>query len=75
MSIWKICNWLFGWDYISWQNSADQGVSRIYKSNDGKPAFYFRYRLTGVVDRVGSNREIWLTCSPSKYKTSPQKEH
>ena len=65
--IWRLMNLLFGWDYIAWSNSADQGIARVYADHSGK-VFYWRYRITGVVDVIlEPNDYIWLTCLPSKY--------
>ena len=65
--MWKLFNFLFGWDYIYWSNSADQGVARVYCSHDGK-AFYFRYRILQLVDVIKQpDQVVWLTCEPSKY--------
>ena len=66
----KICNWLFGWDYVYWKNSADNGIARVRIDGEGNP-FYVRYRITNVIDRLDKDypfREvIWLTCKPEKY--------
>lgn len=60
-------NKLFGWDYIHWTNSCDQGVARVRKDGNGK-AWYFRYKITSVVDIIrDKDQVIWLTCSPDKY--------
>jgi len=65
--MWKLWNKLFGWDYIYWTNSADQGVARIMTDFEGNP-FYIRYRLTKVIDRIKTSDQVmWLTCKPSKY--------
>lgn len=68
--MWKIWNKLFGWDYIYWSNSSDQGVARIHKDYD-EGCFYWRYKSTELADRVTMKRQvIWLTCSPDKYLLS-----
>ena len=65
--MWKILNWLFGWDYITWSNSADQGIARIQVDYTGK-VFYWRYRIIKVADPITKiNDHFWLTCKPSKY--------
>ena len=65
--MYKLYKYLFGWDYIHWSNSADQGVARVHKTLDGT-VWYWRYRITSIVDEIKSpNEVIWLTCSSSKY--------
>lgn len=65
--MWKIWNRLFGWDYIAWKNSADQGISRVYKNFAGN-GYYFRYKSMQLVDTIDyPNQVIWLTCKPEKY--------
>lgn len=65
--MWRIFNFLFGWDYIVWENSADQGVARVHKSPDGV-VWYWRYRLINVVDKIKTPDQVtWLTCKSSKY--------
>lgn len=65
--IYKLWHRLFGWDYIYWKNSADQGISRIYKDALGNP-FYWRYFSITVLDPIINEKQVtWLTCNPSKY--------
>lgn len=65
--MWKILNRIFGWDYISWKNSADQGVARVYTDGIGR-AWYWRYKGTACCDVISEAKQvIWLTCEPSKY--------
>lgn len=65
--MWKLWNKLFGWDYVAWENSADQGVARVYQDGAGI-AYYFRYPSIRLADRIlKTNQVIWLTCKPSKY--------
>lgn len=65
--IYKLLNKLFGWDYIQWKNSADQGVARVHV--DGmRRVWYWRYKGSKVVDIiVDPAKVVWLTCSPNKY--------
>lgn len=64
---------LFGYDYIAWRNSADQGIARVHKDGNGR-VWYWRYRVTGVWDVIHeADQVIWLTCAPSKYLDSPNK--
>lgn len=65
--IWRLLHLAFGWDYVQWANSADQGVARVYLDGRGV-CFYWRYRNIGVIDRITSpGQVIWLTCHSSKY--------
>lgn len=65
--IWRLCNFLFGWDYVAWSNCADEGVAKVYWDGETRP-YYWRYRITSVVDRIfKADQVIWLTCAPSKY--------
>lgn len=65
--MYKIFNYLFGWDYIIWSNSADEGISRVRKTPDNV-IWYWRYWSTKVADRITNpNEVIWLTCKPEKY--------
>lgn len=58
----RLYNKLFGWDYIQWSNFADSGISRIRVDAEGIP-YYFRYSGVDIIDRLGTNREVGLTCS------------
>lgn len=63
----RLLNYFFGWDYIYWKNSADNGVARVLTAPDGT-IYYFRYKLTGVIDKIEDpEKVIWLTCKPNKY--------
>ncbi len=65
--MYRIWNYLFGWDYVLWRNSADSGLARVRKSGDNK-VWYWRYKITNVFDEVKSPEQvIWLTCHPCKY--------
>ena len=65
--MYKLYKYLFGWDYIHWSNSADQGIARVHKTLDGN-VWYWRYKITSIVDEIKSpNEVIWLTCSSLKY--------
>lgn len=74
--MYKLLNFLFGWDYVAWKNSADQGVARIHKNPDGV-AWMWRYRITDVLDIITSDNitntkgygitVTFLTCKSSKY--------
>lgn len=74
--MYKILNFLFGWDYVAWANSADHGIARVYRNEDGQ-VYYFRYRITNVIDfctkenlnrdRYGTPYLLFLTCHSDKY--------
>lgn len=65
--MYKIMNFLFGYDYIQWENCADQGVARVFKLSSGK-IVYWRYKSTSTMDEIkNSNQVNWLTCHPSKF--------
>lgn len=67
--MYKIWNFLFGYDYIVWKNSADSNIARVHRGLDGK-VWYYRYRLTYVIDKIKDKNEvIWMTCKPEKYLT------
>lgn len=65
--LWKLKHRLFGWDYIAWRNTADDGVARVH--NDGQGAtYYWRYPSVKIADRIRDRDQVlWLTCPPEKY--------
>ena len=65
--IYKLLHKLFGWDYIQWQNFADQGIARVHQTPAGE-VYYWRYKSSKVIDKItGYNKVTWLTCKPEKY--------
>ena len=65
--MWKLWSKLFGWDYIQWKNSADQGIARVHRDRNGN-VYYWRYKITKLADPIVNARDfLWLTCEPSKY--------
>jgi hypothetical protein len=65
----KLLNWVFGWDYIYWSNSAAQGVARVYRDAEGS-VYYWRYKITQLADPIEKPSDVmWLTCPSSKYFT------
>jgi len=65
--MWKLLNFIFGWDYVHWKNSADQGIARVFRDASGRPV-YWRYKITKVLDVIEEENQVtWLTCRPSKY--------
>ena len=65
--MWRLFNFYFGYDYVAWANSADNGIARVHVDGIGR-AFYWRYKSTRVADIIVEPKQvIWLTCSPNKY--------
>ena len=65
--LYRLKHKIFGWDYIAWKNSADQGIARVHKDHNSV-VWYWRYRSTRLLDRIEKPEQvIWLTCPPSKY--------
>ena len=64
---WRLLHRLFGYDYIQWKNSADQGIARVRVDGMGR-AYYWRYTNISVIDFITDPKAVvWLTCSPEKY--------
>lgn len=73
--MYKILHWIFGWDYIAWGNSADDGISRVIKNPDGS-VIYKRYFIMKIYDRITHKEQVvWLTCKPEKYFPEPETEY
>ena len=65
--MYKIKHFLFGWDYIQWRNTADQGIARVIKLPDGR-IVYWKYKSTQLLDEITDRTKVyWLTCKPSKF--------
>lgn len=65
--LYKTLNKIFGYDYIAWANSADQGIARVHLDALGNP-YYWRYKITKLPDKItDAGQVMWLTCLPSKY--------
>lgn len=67
--MYKILNYLFGWDYVAWQNTCAHGIARVQVNGDGEP-FIFYYKITNAwksLKNPGHFNINWLTCSPKKY--------
>lgn len=63
----KLMNLFFGFDYIQWRNSADQGIARV-RTDGMNRAWYFRYKNISVIDFITDPKQVvWLTCAPEKY--------
>ncbi len=66
-TMWKLLHLMFGWDYIQWRNSADQGVARVRIDGLGR-CYYWRYVGIGLADIIrDAEQVVWLTCRPQKY--------
>lgn len=67
--MYRLLNFLFGWDYIYWKNSVDQGIARVHIAGDGT-VYYHRYKIVNfkVIDKIKSKDQVmWLTCKGDKY--------
>ncbi len=65
--MYRLWNYLFGWDYIVWSNSVDNGIARVHVDYNGVIC-YWRYKGISVKDKIiNKNNYIWLTCEPDKY--------
>ena len=65
-------NYIFGWDYILWENSLYTGISRVRKLPNGDIYFltYGNPTLLNNITTGKGNGEVvteWLTCDKSKY--------
>ena len=68
--IYKLLHWLFGWDYIHWENSADSGIARV-RVDHNRSVYYWRYGNTKIADSITDAKKfLWLTCEPEKYLQS-----
>lgn len=65
--MWRLFNFLFGWDYVQLRSTVSAGIARVRVDHSGK-AYYYRYAVTRVIDVMTDPKDyIWLTCSPHKY--------
>lgn len=65
--LYQLLHWAFGWDYIAWQNSVDQGISRVMVDHTGA-VWFWKYRAIHLPEKVSRPSDVlWLTCHPSKY--------
>ena len=70
--MYKIWNYLFGWDYILWKNCLYTGVSRLKRLPNGDIYFltYGDNRYLNNISTGKGNGEYvteWLTCLEDKY--------
>ena len=66
--MYRLWNYLFGWDYILWKNCLYKGVSRVRVLPNGTP-YYLEYGRMDTFELIKDNNEVyqWLTCDESKY--------
>ena len=72
IKMYKLWNYLFGWDYILWKNCLYSGVSRLRILPNGDVYFltYGNIELLNNITTGKGNGEViteWLTCDKSKY--------
>jgi len=73
MYLYKILNWIFGWDYVAWKNENDsrmRGIVRIFIDGTGKCRYdkniYMNFEAN-FVEIKNADEVVWLTCKPEKY--------
>ena len=66
--IYKIMNYIFGWDYIVWNYCGGKGVSRIRVLPNGN-IYYLRHGAYDSFQEINKESDVkaWLTCDKSKY--------
>lgn len=65
--IYQILNYIFGWDYILWDDSIHEGVARV-RINPSGVIYYWKYKSIKVMKTLSSPEQVfWLTCKPEKY--------
>lgn len=69
----KILNYIFGWDYVYWEEGEYRkayGTSRIFVAKDGRRVFWQKIEKGGPkkLQLIKRGQEVvWLTCPPEKY--------
>ena len=56
--MYKIYNYLFGWDYIQWSNTCDFGIARVHVLPDGKVVFW-QYRGISVLQQIVNSHDVY----------------
>jgi len=70
--MYKLLNYIFGWDYIIWENCLYKGVARIRTLPNGDHYFLVYGAISNYVP-LTENQEndawviAWLTCDKNKY--------
>lgn len=63
--MWRICNWLFGWDYVYIENSAASKIRRAFMMPNGEMAFQaYPFQVTVIPAPVpieGKELGGWMT--------------
>lgn len=63
--MWRLFNWLFGWDYIYFDYGYyGYGVRRVRKLPNGAAWYQRNFRIRKI---AREDEVIWLTCKSSKY--------
>lgn len=65
MRPYKLFKYLFGWDYILWENTCASGITRV--RCDGNGIAYYRVMIYGTYRISNPSQVLWLTCSSDKY--------
>lgn len=70
--MYKLWNYLFGWDYILWENCLYRGVSRLRRLPNGDVYFlaYGNMSCFNNITKGTGNGEVvveWLTCDKNKW--------
>ena len=61
---WRLKNYLFGWDYVSYQFGSSSYQSRVRKIPNGD-VYYKHANIKTIINP--NTKLIWLTCLPEKY--------
>ena len=59
--MYKLLNWIFGWNYLYWENTAASGIARIRYTYNGEP-YFNQYSFKKVLLPSKVNFIIYLTC-------------
>jgi hypothetical protein len=66
--MYRIFNWLFGWDYVLWNSDWTSGISRVNVSKDGRLWYWTEMPLVYEAKELYNPAKVmWLTCHPTKY--------
>lgn len=65
--LYKILNFIFGYDYIYWKDSASQGIARVRVLEDGTVYYWYSVVLRFFEEIETPDQVKWLTCSSNKY--------
>jgi hypothetical protein len=62
--MYKLWYYLFGWDYIYWENTADYAIAKIHTTYEGIVYYKYGRYIRPIVSNV---TVIFLTCDKLKY--------